>query len=127
MEYILKKDSFYKELETFASNKHLNIFFFHNFGPENQYTICFDWAPKTPSGKSNFTASCQLYDNRKSGPKKYITSDLIFDMKKQGVTTDYKLYKFLRDWVQENVIRYECEIRKSLESCEECGFCAEEE
>lgn len=123
MEYFLKKDDFYKKLKSFSSNKHLSIFFFHDFGKENQYTICFSYAPKTPSGKDNFTASCQLYDNRKSGPEKYICGDLIFDLLKQGVTTDYKLYKFLRDWVQENIIRYECEIRKNLESCVECGFC----
>lgn len=123
MEYFLKKDGFYKKLKAFAGNKHMSIFFFHDFGNENQYTMCFDWSPKTPSGKDNFTASCQLYDNRKSGSKKYICDDLIFDMLKQGITTDYKLYKFLRDWVQKNIDRYECEIRRSAESCEQCGFC----
>lgn len=122
MEYFLKKGPFYDALKPFA-NKHLNIFFFHDFGDENQYTICFAWSHKTPSGKSNFKASCQLYDNRKSGPKKYICEDLFFDMIEQGVTTDYKLYKFLRDWVQKNVSRYECEIMEDLESCEDCGFC----
>lgn len=111
IKYVLEKEPFYEKLKSFASNKYLNIFFFHDFGDKKQYTICFCWSPKKPNGEDNFIASCQLYDNRKSGSKKYIANDLIFDMRKENVKTDYKLYKFLREWVQESVASYEGQLK----------------
>lgn len=123
MEYFLKKEQFYKYLKSFAKNKHTNIFFFLDFGTENQYTICFSWDAKTINGKDNYIASCQLYDNRKSGARKYITKDLIFDMRKEHINTDYKLYIFLREWTQKNIVRYECPINRYLEDCKDCGYC----
>lgn len=123
MKYYLEKQRFYNTLKNFSGNKHTPVFFFHSFGDNLQYTICFNWAPKTPAGKPNFIASCQLYDNKKSGSGKYITKDLIFDMMEEGVTTDYKLYKFLREWTQKAINAYECEIKSIVDDCKDCGFC----
>ena len=41
-----------------------------------------------------------LIDTTKQGINKYVVPDLIFDCKKEGVTTDFKLYKFLSKWVE---------------------------
>lgn len=123
MKYYLEKKPFYDKIKKFE-NRHTPIFFFHDFGSKNQYTICFDWSHEKPDGTKNFTASCQLYDNRKSGAGKYIAEDLIFDMLKEGITTDYKLYIFLRDWIQKHISVYECELRHYEQNCEDCGFCS---
>ena len=106
MEYFLKKEEFYKELKKFSVNKHRNIFFFLNFGYKYEYTLCFDWDTKSINGKDNYIASCQLYDNRKSGSQKYVTKDLVFDLRKEHIYSDYKLFVFIRDWIQKSIIEY---------------------
>ena len=60
-------------------------------------------------------ASVQLYDNRKSGVNKYITRDLFFDIQKEQITTDYKLYKFLKAWAVSAIEKYECDRKESKE------------
>lgn len=106
MEYFLKKDEFYKKLKPFA-NLQTGIHFFLNFGDKKQYTLVFNWSDKTPAGKQNYIANVQLYDNRKTGRDKYITRDLFFNIRENNVTTDYKMYKFIRDWVQKSILKYE--------------------
>lgn len=107
--FIFDKKKFYEKLKPFAKNKYQNIFFFFNFGDENQYTLSFDWCQNLPDGRISYMASAQLWDNRKSGAKKYITKDLLFDMQKNQITTDFKLFKFLKVWAGTEVKKYECE------------------
>nr|DAT64317.1 MAG TPA: hypothetical protein [Caudoviricetes sp.] len=123
--YYLEKERFMKSLMEYSvkENRYIPIQIFHNFGNKYQYTLVFDWTSIKPNGEHNYMALAQLYDNRKSGVDKYITTDLNFDMREKGIRTDYGLYKFLRDWAQESIKKYECEINQYSENCEECGFC----
>lgn len=50
-----------------------------------------------------------LIDTTKQGINKYVVPDLIFDCKKEGVTTDFKLYKFLSKWVENALADYPTE------------------
>ena len=120
--FVFDKKKLYEQLKPFAKNKYQNIFFFFNFGDENQYTLSFDWCQHLPDGKISYKASTQLWDNRKSGANKYITKDLFFDMQKEQITTDFKLFKFLKVWAGTAVEQYECETYKHSESCEDCVF-----
>lgn len=107
MKYVFEKRPFYEKLKSFAGDNYSPIVFSHEFGDDLQYTICFEWSPMSVTGARNLMASCQLFDNRVSGFRKYIADDLHFNLIEVGATTDYKLYKFLRGWVQENIERYE--------------------
>lgn len=128
-EYYLEKESFMKSLMkySFKGNKYISIQLFHNFGDKYQYTLVFDWDCTKPNGEHNYMALAQIYDNRKSGRDKYIAKDLNFDMKEKGIRSNYALYKFLRNWVQKSIEKYECDIKRFAETCKECGFCEKEE
>lgn len=110
---IFDRRKFYEKLKPFAKNRYQNIFFFFDFGDKNQYTLVFNWCQHLPDGKISYMASAQLYDNKKSGANKYITRDLFFDMQKEQITTDYKLYKFLKAWAVSAIEKYECDRKES--------------
>ena len=112
MKYVLEKRPFYEKLKSFAGDNYSPIVFSHAFGDDLQYTICFEWSPMSVTGARNLMASCQLFDNRASGFRKYIADDLHFNLIEVGATTDYRLYKFLRGWAQKNIERYERKERE---------------
>lgn len=123
--YYLEKESFIKKLMKYSlgGNKYISIQLFHNFGDKYQYTLVFDWDFIKPNGEHSYIALAQIYDNRKSGRDKYIAKDLNFDMKEKGIRSNYALYKFLRNWVQKSIEKYECDIKRFAETCKACGFC----
>ena len=103
----LDKKWFYDALKPF-SNKYLPIFIDIPLSKDDRrYRIVFDWSSRTPSGKFNPMMYCQLIDTTKQGPRKYVVPDLLFDCMKEGVTTDYKLYKYLASWIDKALETYE--------------------
>lgn len=103
MKYYLDKKLFYEKLKSFT-NKHTGIFFFHDFG---HYTLVFDWRNLKANGEFNPIMFAQIIDRLKSGSKRYVTKDLVWNCLELNTTTDYKLYKFLRDWIQKSIEKYE--------------------
>ncbi len=96
----LDKAWFYQNLKPFA-NRHLPIHMDIPISKYNlRYRIIYSWSSRTPNGSFNPTMSCQLIDTTKQGWNKYVVPDLIFDCKKEGITTDYKLYRFLSKRVE---------------------------
>lgn len=95
----LDKKWFYEALKPF-SNKYLPIFIDIPLSKDDRrYRIIFDWSSRKPNGDFNPIMYCQLIDTTKQGWKKYVVPDLVFDCVKEGVTTDYKLYKYLSAWI----------------------------
>lgn len=99
---MIDKLKFYEQLKPFA-NKYLPIHFFLNFGDQLQYCLVFSWTSTTPDGKFNPIMYAQLYDNRISGSKKYITNELVWDCRVKKTTTEHRLYMFLDKWVTEAI------------------------
>ena len=96
----IDKAWFYENLKPFA-NKYLPIYMDIPISKDNlRYRIIYSWTSRKPNGDFNPIMSCQLIDTTKQGWNKYVVPDLIFDCKKEGVTTDFKLYKFLSKWVE---------------------------
>ena len=103
----LDKKWFYENLKGFE-NKHLPIFIDMSICKETlRYRIIFSWASRKPNGEFNPIMSCQLIDTHKNGPSRYVVPDLIFDCVKENVATDYKLYKFLSDWIDKALENYD--------------------
>lgn len=100
---LIDKKNWYKAFEQFT-NRNVPIFLFFDF---SHYTIIFDWTSIKPDGSFNPIMSAQLIDRNKSGSGKYVTKDLIWDCRKEGTTTDYKLYRYLNKWATESINRYE--------------------
>ena len=95
----LDKKHFYKALKAFT-NKHLPIFIDIPLNEKDlRYRIIYSWSSRKPNGDFNPIMSCQLIDTYKQGSRKYIVPDLVFDCIKEGVTTDYKLFKYLSAWI----------------------------
>ena len=96
----LDKAWFYENLKPFT-NKYLPIHMDMPINKENlRYRIIFSWSSLKPNGDFNPIMSCQLIDTSKQGYHKYVVPDLIFDCQKEGITTDYKLFKYLSKWVE---------------------------
>ena len=96
----LDKKYFYKALEPFE-NKHTPIYIDIPLSKDDlRYRIIFSWSHRKPNGDFNPLMSCQLIDTHQQGIKKYVARDLIFDCIKEGVTTQYKLYKYLEAWIK---------------------------
>ena len=95
----LDKKLFYERLAPFA-NKHTPIFIDMPINRDELHIrLIFDWTHQKPNGDFNPFMSAQLIDITKSvGHGKYITPDLYFNSIKEGVTTQYKLYKYLNAW-----------------------------
>lgn len=100
----LDKAWFYESLKPFK-NPYLPIFFDMSISKDNlRYRIIFSWTSQKPNGDFNPIMSCQLIDTTKQGSQKYVVPDLLFDCIKEGVTTDFKLYKFLSKWVENALV-----------------------
>lgn len=94
------KEWFYENLKGFE-NKYLPIFIDITLNRhEIRYRLIFSWTAYLPSGKFNPMMSAQLIDTTKQGSQKYVVPDLIFNSIEEGVTTDFKLYKYLRKWIE---------------------------
>lgn len=105
----LDKKWFYENLKRYA-NKHIPIFMDISLSQTDlRYRIIYSWTNILPDGRFNPMMSCQLIDTTKGGMYKYVVPDLYFDSIKEGVTTDYKLYKYLSTWVDESLKKYEKE------------------
>ena len=98
----LDKKMFYEHLKPTAKDKYSPIFFDMPINPDNlRYRLIFDWSSIKPSGEFNPMMSAQLVDTFKTvGHGKYIVPDLLFNCIEEGVTTDYKLYKYLNAWIE---------------------------
>ncbi|MBQ2389609.1 MAG: hypothetical protein II305_06105 [Clostridia bacterium] len=108
----LDKEYFYEQLKPF-SNKYLPIHFDCPISKENlRFRIIFSWHSRKPNGDFNPIMSCQLVDTFKQGIKKYVVPDLIFDCKEEGVTTDFKLYKYLSKWIDNALEGYNTDLTK---------------
>ena len=106
----LNKQWFYENLKRFT-NKHLPIHIDISLSKEDlRYRIIYSWTNIKPNGDFNPIMSCQLIDTSKGGRDRYVVPDLIFDCVKEGVTTDYKLYKYLSKWIDEALKK---EIKKN--------------
>ena len=105
----IDKAYFYENLKQFT-NKYLPIFIDMPISKDNlRYRIIYSWTSRKPNGDFNPIMYCQLIDTTKQGINKYVVPDLIFDCKKEGVTTDFKLYKFLSKWVENALTEYPTE------------------
>ena len=106
---MLDKELFYQHLKKF-SNKHMPIFFDMPINSQTLHIrLIFSWQSRKPNGDFNPTMFAQLIDMTLTVTNgKYITPDLCFDCIKEGITTDFKLYKYLNAW-----------IKKALEQKEE--------
>lgn len=103
----LDKSWFYEQLKPFA-NKYLPIFFDCSISKDNlRFRIIFSWKSRKPNGEFNPIMSCQLIDTHRQGYNKYVVPDLLFDCQKEGVTTDYKLYKYLSKWIENALENYD--------------------
>ncbi len=104
--YKLDKKWFYESLKRFT-NKYVPIFFDIPLSRDClRYRIVFSWSSIKPNGDYNPYMSCQLIDTTKYGSRKYVVPDLLFDCVKEGVTTDYKLYKYLSAWIDDALKNY---------------------
>lgn len=105
----LDKTWFYEHLKGFE-NKHLPINIDIPISKDElRFRIIFNWHSRKPNGEFNPIMSCQLIDTRKQGWRKYIVPDLIFDCIKEGVSTDYKLFKYLSKWIDKAFSEYNIE------------------
>lgn len=103
----LNKKLFYESFEPFK-NKYLPIFFDMPISKEEKrFRIVFSWKSEKPDGKFNPIMSCQLIDTSKDGANEYIVPDLIFDCIENHITTDFKLYKYLNNWIINALKNYE--------------------
>lgn len=103
----LEKSWFYEQLKPFT-NKFMPIFFDCSLNKNNlRFRIIFSWHSRKPNGDFNPIMYCQLVDTHKQGSKKYVVPDLIFDCTKEGVTTDFKLYKYISNWVDNALKNYD--------------------
>ena len=118
MKYYLEKERFMKSL---IDNTDISTILSYKFGDTYQYTLIFEWISINSDGKQNYTASARIYDISKRDA--YLINNLNFDVREKGIRSNHGLYKFLRDWVQESIKKYECGMNKF--NCEECGFCKE--
>ncbi len=75
-----------------------------------RFRIIYNWSSRKPNGDFNPIMSCQLIDTHKQGYHKYVVPDLIFDSLKEGITTDYKLFKYLSRWIDKAMSEYKEEI-----------------
>ena len=105
----LDKKTFYKYLKPFAKNKSVPIFFDMPINKENLHIrLIFCWHSQKINGDVNPMATAQLIDTTKTvGRGKYVVPDFTFDMIEQRIATDYKLYKFLADWVENAFLEVE--------------------
>lgn len=99
---LLDKKMFYAQLELFE-NKHESILIDMPINKENwNIRLIYDWTPKKMNGEFNPIMYAQLVDVTKTvGHGKYIVPDLFFNAVDLGITTDYKLYKFLNKQIEE--------------------------
>lgn len=105
----LEKKWFYENLKPF-SNKYIPIQFDIPINRENlRFRIIFSWSSTKPNGDFNPIMYAQLIDTHKQGCKKYVVPDLIVNAIEAGLTTDYKLYKYLSKWVENGLSSYEME------------------
>lgn len=97
----LDKKWFYEQLKPFGANKYTPIYIDMPLNKnDTRYRLIFDWSPLKPNGEFNKMMSAQLIDTHKTvSTGKYIVPDLWFDCIKENVTTDYKLYKYLKQWI----------------------------
>ena len=96
----LDKQYFYQMLEPFGKSKHIPIFIDMTLNKENlRYRLIFSWTNIKPNGDFNPIMSAQLIDTHQQGSKKYVVPDLIFDTIIQNTTTQYRLFKYLSNWI----------------------------
>ena len=97
----LDKQLFYEYLANF-SNKHLPIYIDMPINRnELHIRLIFSWTSKRPNGEFNPMMYAQLVDTTKTvSAGKYILPDLVFDCFEKGVISQYKLYKYLKAWVE---------------------------
>ena len=100
---MINKESFYEQLKPFA-HKNIPIRLVIRFG--EHYELLFSWERRIRLGEYT-PMYAQLIDMRKSGSNKYVAPDLDFDPIKEGITTDYRLYKYLCKWVNNAMKEYE--------------------
>ena len=100
---MINKELFYEQLKPFA-HKSITIRLVIRFG--EFYELLFTWERRIRS-EEYAPMYAQLIDMRKSGSNKYVAPDLDFDPIKEGITTDYKLYKYLCKWVDNAMKEYE--------------------
>ena len=106
----LDKKIFYQNLKSKSNcqNKYKPIFFFMPISStELHYELVFDFTSHKPNGDFNPIMLAQLIDKRENDFKKYIVPDLIWNCLETNTTTDYKLYKFLDEWITKSLLVYE--------------------
>lgn len=97
---VLDKNSFYNAFIGFE-NKHLPININIPINKNTPYIyLSFYWNSQTINGKFNPIMTASLIDIRNDTN---ILNDLVFDCVKEKITTDYKLYKKLNDWILEGL------------------------
>lgn len=95
----LDKTWFYNHLSKF-NDKYVPIFIDIPINKENmRYRLIYSWRNIKPDGSFNPLMSCQLVDITKQGWNKYVVPDLNFDCIKENTTTQYKLFKYLSNWI----------------------------
>lgn len=100
MKGLLDKAKFYEALKPFAKT-HTGIDFNIRFG--DHYELIFSWRDTKPNGDLDPIMHVQLMDTKIDGFRKYVVPDLVLDAEKEGVDTDYKLYKRLNQWATEAI------------------------
>jgi len=97
---LLDKSKFYAAIPPIAKTS-AGINFFIRFG--GHYELVFNWPVTKPSGEFDPIMIAQLIDLQIEGPKKYVVPDLRIDAIKEGITTDYKLFRRLNRWVTDAI------------------------
>ena len=90
--------------------------FYYKFN--NEYTLIFYCDFINKNGGYSYKALVELYDSNIN-----LINKIFVDMSEKNINSGDILYKFLRDWVQESINKYECDINQFNENCSECGFC----
>lgn len=93
---MINKKDFYEKLKPFAKNKYSQILLNFRFG---HYELIFEWTMCKPNGEFDPIMYVQLINVNLTGAKKYVVPDLFFNCIEEGITSDFKLYKYLDDFV----------------------------
>lgn len=99
MQNKLDKKMFYKQLKSFT-NKHIPIFIQMPINPTSQYSIILDEF-RTSGGKIKNDYTLQIINRMKTGYKKYMCKDIEFNLIQENIFSDYQLYKFINNKINE--------------------------
>lgn len=99
---MLDKKKFYEQLKQFT-NKYIPIFIDMRVNENSKYKIILDEYRTTVDKNMKLDFTLQIIDTTKNGYEKYICKDINFNLVKEGITSDYQLYKHIDKILREKI------------------------